>query len=63
MGAFALFSSTNFSCTANDIQVDTKTTGISQMKNIINSEIVGSEQANIEDGTGDQLVIIYPPKK
>jgi hypothetical protein len=63
LGAFALLSSTIFSCTADDIQADTKTTGISQVKNNINSEVVETEQANVEDGPGDQPVIIYPPKK
>jgi hypothetical protein len=62
LGAFALLSSTIFSCTADDIQTDNKTTGITEAKKSINPATVGTGQVNAEEGPGDQPVIITPPK-
>jgi hypothetical protein len=62
LGAFALLSSTIFSCTADDVQTDNKTTETTEAKKSINPAVVGTEQTNADDGPGDQPVIISPPK-
>lgn len=62
LGAFALLSSTIFSCTADDVQKDNKTTETTGAKKDINPAVAGTEQADVEEGPGDQPVIISPPK-
>ena len=63
MGAFALLCSTIFSCTADDNQTASQTTGTTEAKNSIKPEAVGTQQTFADDGPGDQPVIIVPPKE
>jgi hypothetical protein len=60
LGAFALLSTTIFSCTADDIETENKI-GTEVKKNIIPAD--EKQQSYAEDGPGDQVVIIHPPKK
>jgi hypothetical protein len=62
LGAFALLSSIIFSCTADDNQTDNKSAGTTEATKSIDPTVVGTQQANVEDGPGDQPVIISPPK-
>lgn len=55
MGAFALLSTTLFSCTADDYET-------AETKTEIKKEIPAQE-TQAEQGPGDQPIIITPPKK
>jgi hypothetical protein len=60
LGAFTLLSTTIFSCTADDIETENSMRAEVE-KNTIPVETTPVSYA--DDGPGDQVVIIYPPKK
>jgi hypothetical protein len=51
-GTFALFSSTIYSCTADEYDGTSKTT-----------KVKTEQQASYPDGPGDEPIIVPPPKK
>ncbi len=61
MGAVTLFGSTIISCTADAIGTEnsTSTTTLKEEKNQAYEEL----NSNVNDGPGDEPVVIYPPKK
>jgi hypothetical protein len=60
MGAFALLSTTIYSCTADDIETE------NSMRTEVEKITIPADktpESYAEDGPGDQVVIIHPPKK
>jgi hypothetical protein len=61
MGAITLLASTIISCNADEIDTENNTSPTTFHENL--NQTNEKLQSNIDDGPGDEPVVIYPPKK